>query len=126
MVHFPFVWWWKVGITGRTATARANDIDEAVFGFPIPVFVVWMPGAYLVEQWLHGLCRGIRADFYKGDGHTEFFWFPVVFVALPVMLFVWGVYAWLISQAMEWDALDWYLKTLGIIAGWIVGLVKMI
>lgn len=120
MVHFPFVWWWKIGTTGRSATARAEDIDEAVFGFPVPVFVVWMPGAYLFEQFLHRLCRGLHVDFYKGDGHTEWFWIPAVIIALPFMLAVWAGYAWLISQATNWDALEWYLMTLQILAGWAI------
>lgn len=126
MVHFPFVWWWKFGITGRSATARANDIDEAVFGFPIPVFIVWMPGAYFLEQAMHGLCSTMRADFYRGDGHTEWFWFPAVLLFLPVMLLVWGLYFWGISCATNWDALEWYLGTLAIIGGWVVELVKML
>ena len=124
MVHFPFFWWWKIGITGRTAVARANDIDEAMFGFPIPVFVVVVPGAYIWEQMLHGFCRGLQVRFYDGDGSSEWFWFLAAIPALGFMLAVWGFYFWLVSLCMEWDALEWYLSTLGIIAGWIVHMVN--
>ncbi len=126
MVHFPFLIFWKIGITGRTATARANDIDEAVFGFPIPVFVVIVPGAYMWEQMLHNLCRPLQVRFYKGDGASEWFMFMAAIPALAFMLAVWGFYFWLISQATNWDALEWYLGTLGIIAGWILEFAKMI
>lgn len=126
MVHFPLVIFWKIGITGRTATARARDIDEAVFGFPIPVFFVILPGAYVWEQMLHGLCRPLQVRFYSGDGASEWFLFLAAFPALLFMLAGWGVYAWLISQATNWDALDWYLTTLRIIAGWIVHTLKQI
>ena len=124
MVHVPFFWWWKIGITGRTAVARANDIDEAMFGFPIPVFVVVVPGAYIWEQMLHGFCRGLQVRFYDGDGASEWFWFLAAIPALSFMLAVWGFYFWLVSLCMEWDALEWYLSTLGIIAGWIVHMVN--
>ena len=118
MVHFPYLWWWKIGITGRTATARAKDIDEAMFGFPVPVLIVWVPGAYIVEQWLHSVCRGMRADFYSGDGHSEWFWVPAILFALPVMLAIWGLYFYLVSLCMEWDAFEWYLNLLFVLVQW--------
>lgn len=120
MVHIPFIWWWKIGITGRTATARARDIDDAVFGFLIPVFFVVVPGAYFIEQFLHGICFGLKADFYKGDGHTEFFWFPAVIVALPVMLFIWGCYFWAFDKVTGIGALPLYLDTLQVLLSWII------
>jgi hypothetical protein len=126
MVHFPFVWWVKIGITGRTAAARANDIDEAVFGFPIPLFVVFVPGAYIWEQMLHGLCRGLQVRFYKGDGSSEWFWFVAMVPALAFMLAVWGFYFWLVSLCVNWNGLEWYLGTLAIIGGWILELLKMV
>lgn len=120
MVHFPAVIFWKIGITGRSATARAADIDEAVWGCPIPVCIVVIPGAYGVEQWLHKVCGFMSVDFYKGDGHTEWFWFPAVLIALPVMLAIWGVYFFLIGCAMKWDAFGWYVDFLKVLAVWIV------
>lgn len=125
MVHFPFVWWWKIGITGRGATARAADIDEAVFGFPVPVFVAILPGAYFAEQMLHGICRGFRVDFYKGDGHTEWFWFPAALPAFCFMLLVWFGYAALITRFTNWNAVEWYLNTLVVLAGWTARLIGL-
>lgn len=89
MIHVPFVWWCKIGITGRTASRRAKQIDDAVFGFPVPVMVMILPGVYVIEQALHGIFAGLNVRFYKGDGHTEWFWF---LAGVPV--FVMGVAYW--------------------------------
>lgn len=124
MVHFPLVVFWKIGITGRSATARAADIDEAMFGFPVPVFIVVVPGAYGVEQWLHRVCGWLRVEFYKGDGHSEWFLFPAVIFALPVMLLIWGLYFFLIGCAMQWDAFGWYVDFLTVLAYWFFGLFR--
>lgn len=124
MIHFPFIWWVKIGITGRTARKRAGDLEGAVFGYPIPVFVVILPEAYLWEQLLHGLCRPLRANFYRGDGASEWFWFPAAVPALVFMLSVWGLYFWLIGLVTDWDGLDWYLTTLTSIGEWIMSLIK--
>lgn len=86
MVHFPFVWWWKIGITGQSAAKRAKWIDETMWGFPIPVFFVVIPGAYGVEQWLHEVCAPLNFRFYNGSGATEWFWFPAAIFAIPVMV----------------------------------------
>jgi hypothetical protein len=124
MVHFPLVVFWKIGITGRSATARAADIDEAMFGFPVPVFIVVVPGAYGVEQWLHRVCGWLRVEFYKGTGHSEWFLFPAVIFALPVMLLIWGLYFFLIGCAMQWDAFGWYVDFLTVLAYWFLGLFR--
>lgn len=124
MVHFPLVFFVKIGITGRTATARANDIDEAVWGVPIPVCVVFVPGAYMWEQMLHRICRPIGVRFYDGDGASEWFLLPAAIPAVAFMLFVWGLYFWGVSCATNWDALGWYMKTLAVLGGWILDLIR--
>lgn len=87
MVHFPFIWWWKIGITSAEigAERRAKQVDRAVFGFPVPIMVLFVPGAYFIEQDLHRLFSPMKCRFYRGDGSTEFFWF---LVAPPVFLFM--------------------------------------
>jgi len=94
MVHFPFIWWWKIGITGKTAKGRAKQVDRAVFGKPIVVMVVPIPGAYLIEQDLHRRFRWMNCRYYRGDGSTEWFWFPVILIVLPFMVAVWAGYVW--------------------------------
>lgn len=76
MIHFPFVIFTKIGITGKSVKGRARQIDEAVFGFPIPVMVLFIPFCYQVEQFLHAIFKPLNTTFYKGDGHTEWFLFP--------------------------------------------------
>jgi hypothetical protein len=95
MVHFPFLWWWKIGITGKTAKGRAKQVDRAVFGWPVVVMVVPIPGAYLIEQDLHRRFAFLNCRYYRGDGSTEWFWFPVAALVLPFMLAVWLAYIYL-------------------------------
>lgn len=76
MVHIPLVIFTKIGITGVSAFGRAKQIDRAVLGFPIPVMVMFLPGVYSIEQALHKLFNFLNVRFYKGDGSTEWFWFP--------------------------------------------------
>jgi hypothetical protein len=77
MIHFPGFWWWKVGITGKSAKTRAKGIDRAVWGFPIPVMIAIIPGgAYRLEQFLHFVIEPFHTRFYRGDGSTEWFWLP--------------------------------------------------
>lgn len=101
MIHVPFVWWVKIGITGRSASKRAKQIDEAVFGFPVPVMIMILPGVYEIEQSLHRALSPLNARFYKGTGHTEWFWIPA---AIPVFLmgclYWWGLYNLLITFAV--------------------------
>lgn len=92
MIHVPFFWWCKIGITGKTSRHRAKQIDRAVFGFPIPVFILIMPGAYHFEQWLHRALSGLRVRFYKGDGASEWFWLPAGLVAIGLASGVWAIY----------------------------------
>lgn len=124
MVHCPLFFFVKIGITGVSATKRAQAIDEAVWGFPIPIFVVFIPGAYFVEQWLHDICHFLKVDFYKGDGHSEWFLFPAILPALAVQLFFWGVYAWIVSKTTNFDALSWYFDFLLVLLKWAVSLVR--
>lgn len=92
MIHIPFVWWVKVGITGKTAQSRAKQIDRAVFGFPLVVMAVPIPWAYLIEQDLHRRFHWLNCRFYRKDGSTEWFWFPVAAIVLPFMLAIWAGY----------------------------------
>lgn len=93
MVHVPLVIFWKIGITGNSPHARAKGIDRAMFGFPVPVFFVVIPGgAYRVEQWLHGMLSGLSVRFYRGDGASEWMLFPAAPIAIAVMSCIWGIY----------------------------------
>jgi len=93
MVHFPFVWWWKIGITHAAigADKRAGQIDRAVIGRPYKVIAVFIPFAYLIEQDLHRRFSFCHSRFYSGDGSSEwFFLFPILL--WPLMACVWLSY----------------------------------
>ena len=103
MVHLPFVVFWKIGITGIGigASKRAKQIGRGAFGFPIPIFFVPIPFCYDIEQWFHRMFKGLNVVFYKGDGASEFFWFPVLFFVIPIMAVVWMGYAVLITFVFD-------------------------
>lgn len=89
MLHVPAVCFCKIGITGKSAAKRAKGLDRAMLGFPVPIFFCIVPGAYHIEQWLHGSLRGLRAKFYHGDGASEWFWVLAAPFALAVMAGIW-------------------------------------
>ena len=88
MVNFPLVIYWKIGI-GFDAWKRAKQVDRAVFGMPIPVMVLFIPGAYYVEQDLHRTFAALNTRYYNGDGSSEWFWFPVAPVVFALMVSGW-------------------------------------
>ena len=94
MVHFPLIFFFKVGITSLTLGAlyRSKLIDREMPGVPIPIFILPLPGAYHVEQELHRILKRTNFVFYKGSGCTEWFFVSPLFVALPIMLTIWGLY----------------------------------
>jgi len=94
MIGVPWFWWVKIGIThiGIGALERAFSIDKAMIGFPFPIMVVPLPGAYYFEQRIHRILKPIKCKFYKGDGASEWFWGFAAFFVLPIMLSIWGLY----------------------------------
>jgi len=94
MVHFPLVIFFKVGITSLSigAKGRAKSIDREMPGVPIPIFILPLPGAYRVEQALHHILKKTKVVFYKGSGCTEWFLLSPLFVVLPIMIMIWGLY----------------------------------
>lgn len=49
LIHFPFFWVCKVGITGNLKR-RTRQNSERVFGFWLPVAAIWIPYAFELEQ----------------------------------------------------------------------------
>lgn len=93
MIHFPFIWWVKIGITGRSAERRAKQIDRAVLGFPVPVMIMFLPAVEMIEQALHHFFAPLHSRFYRGDGSTEWFWLPAGVAVFAMGLAYWaGLY----------------------------------
>lgn len=100
-VNLPFVWWVKIGITGRSVARRARQVDKAAPGIPFPIgFMFWPFFARPVEKALHSFLSPLNARYYRGDGSTEWFWAlaaPVYWAVMAVNWAGWGlflVWAW--------------------------------
>ena len=102
MVHIPFIWWCKIGIThiGIGAFKRAMDLDKAMFGFPFPISFIYIPSAYTFEQKLHEINRMWNVRFYRGQGASEWFWFPAILTVFPFMFLVIVGYIYLTDMAL--------------------------
>ena len=132
MIHFPFVWWVKIGFAHTSAIKRAAALDKAVFGFFVPVGIVAIPFAYAVEQWFHRRFKWLQIRWYRGDGSTETFWLPAGIPVLAFMVLVWGCYFWAAGAMCGFDGLDWYcdflrgiFETLKDAAGWLWNIFKL-
>lgn len=108
MLHFPFVWFVKIGFAHTSAIKRAAALDKAVIGVFVPIGIVAIPFAYPVEQWFHRKLKILKFRFYKSDGSTETFFFPAAVPVLVFMVLVWGVYFWAAGAVFGFDGLDWY------------------
>lgn len=86
----PFVF--KMGI-GGSWMKRMKGISDSLPGFVLPVFLVWVPFAYQIEQWAHRQMKPLNVRYF-GSGKTEWFFIPGILFAIPVMasafLLAWG------------------------------------
>jgi len=85
----PFVFKW--GIAGKW-DKRMTGISDSIPGYVVPVFLVWVPFAYHLEQAGHRVLKFINVK-YLGSGKREWFLLPGLIVAIPVMLAAVGL-AW--------------------------------
>ena len=130
MIGVPWFWWVKIGIThiGIGALKRALSISQSFVGFAFPIMILPIPGAYHIEQRIHGILKPISCKFYKGDGASEWFWaFAAIFV-LPIMLAIWGVYLALIDRLLGTSILTtvstWFFDVVFFLGEWIFGFIK--
>lgn len=94
LIHIPFFWKFKVGITSLHigAKKRAANIDKEMFGFPVPIMVVPVPGAFKIEQEMHRIMRRFNTRFYNGSGKREWFNIAPLFFTVPIQIAIWGLY----------------------------------
>lgn len=122
MVHIPFIWWWKIGITGKSATQRAKGIDREMFGFPLPVWAAVIPGAWHIEQWMHKKFSHSNIVFYRGSGQREWFWFWVAPIAFAVMATITlaelAALCWIVGVLFGFDGLQWFICFLQVMWQW--------
>jgi len=84
MVNVPLFFLCKIGISGNK-NRRAREVSEKVFGWAIPVFAVYIPFAFALEQSMHRLFGFANVRF---GGSREWFLFPVAPVAAFIMFTV--------------------------------------
>lgn len=89
LIFIPQIWAVKVGYTGTNIESRVRGTSKAVFGFTVPIGFVVCPFAWHVEQAILNALRGLKIDFYKGDGHTETRWFFAALFVYPVFAVIW-------------------------------------
>lgn len=105
MINFPLITFVKSGITSDDTSRRASQIDRDAPGYPIPVFFVPTFGHYYLEQWSHRAFSSFAIRYYKGDGHTEWFWLPVAIPIIFVMACIWFAYLWAVAWLITGDAI---------------------
>jgi len=91
MIYFPAIWFVKIGYTGTRSgiSKRAKSVSRSAPGIAIPVGFMVLPFAWHIEQFFHNLFGGLRSSFYKGDGHTETFFFPAHIMIVIVWAVMW-------------------------------------
>ncbi|MBK8564797.1 MAG: GIY-YIG nuclease family protein [Saprospiraceae bacterium] len=99
-INVPFIFLFKIGISGNYKR-RAKQVSQKGFGRTIPVFAVRVPFAFQCEQAMH---RFFGLFNIRYGGSKEWYLFPVVPLAILVMVFVW--------------ALDWMVVVLGVMIAW--------
>lgn len=116
LLNIPFLWWGKVGFTGKLKGVgrRAQSTSEAAPGILIPVMVCILPAPWFIEQAVLWLLAPFRAKYYRGDGHTEAVNIGGVVVAWLLYGAIWLIYIEIAFQngfspvgAME--VLEWVL-----------------
>ena len=115
-IQFPFIFLCKIGIGGNWIR-RTTDISKSSPGFLIPVFLVYIPLAYQIEQWLHRKLRRLNVGF-RGSGRTEYFIVFAAAFAIPVLALVAfplylallhaGIYL-VCGEIVAQDALKWVI-----------------
>lgn len=108
----PFVFKWGIG---GSWMKRLGGISASMPGFVLPVFLVWVPFAYQIEQWGHRQLKRIRVRYF-GSGKTEWFFIVGILFAIPVcaaaFVLVWGSLAFVGMYAAGYEkeayrALKW-------------------
>ncbi len=116
----------KVGVGGSWMD-RLKGVSRTLNGFVIPIFIVWIPGAYYLEKWIHRKMKALNVPYF-GSGRTEWFWIVVILFAIPVMAAAFAAWAgfWvlLVSYAIDNEkgaqiALKWLAENWRLFLVWV-------
>lgn len=77
---------WKIGISNSAEIHRQKQVSAAAPGI-VKLVCTWSVGnARRWEQTLHGICRVFKMRYYKGDGHSEWFFMPAALIVFGIMI----------------------------------------
>lgn len=105
MISLPVPILCKVGISNKVSR-RSDEVSKKVVGWAVPVFVVWIPFCWHLEQSLHRVFAFANVRF---GGGKEWFWIPILpfaVVVLAVFQIFWIAVAALIALFLCWIAAD--------------------
>jgi len=103
MVSLPVPILCKIGISNKVSR-RSDEVSKKVIGWAVPVFFVWLPFAFDLEQSLHRVFAFANVRF---GGGKEWFWLPVApFVAVVMLVFqlFWLLVAAFVALLLAWFA----------------------
>jgi len=116
----------KVGVGGSWMD-RLKGVSRTLNGFVIPIFIVWIPGAYYLEKWIHRKMKVLNVPYF-GSGRTEWFWIVVAAFAIPVMASAFAAFAgsllFVVSYAVDGEngayrALKWLSENWRLFLVWV-------
>lgn len=119
MLNLPFIWWGKVGFTGKLkgVQQRAESVSKPAPGILIPVMVCPLIMPWFIEQFILWLIEPFRARYYKGNGHTEAVNIAGAGVAWLIYALIWLGYLELAHQnGLSPVGAVWVLNKFAIIA----------
>lgn len=107
---------YKVGITGKTADARCDEIRRTLSNGRIKV--IWegkFLGAYFIEQFIHTMLSSINVRMPETvSGYTEFF--DLNWLSVKVLIWLLEVYQFLFYMGMMILSYS-ILNSLGVVKG---------
>lgn len=80
----PLLFKWGIGGSWLN---RLKGVSGTIPGFVLPIFLVYIPFAYQVEQWGHRQLSFINVPYF-GSGRTEWFFIAGLAFAVPVLALV--------------------------------------
>ena len=80
----PLLFKWGIG---GSWLGRLKGVSGTIPGFVLPIFLVYIPLAWHIEQWGHRQLKFINVP-YIGSGKTEWFIIIGVLFAIPVLALV--------------------------------------
>lgn len=107
--NLPYFLVVKIGI-GGDMWKRRRQVDKSAKGIDIPIWFIYIPFAYQLEQFIHSIMDFCHISGFGGSGHTERFFIiaaiPAIILSLLLFIFEYVFYlaaalliAWIVAGA---------------------------